>query len=134
MNLNRQYLALSHVYHPAIFHLKQLVAAMYADVARRIFLICDAHGHSSMMTVTLYDCAPDADHKYKGAKYKVSQLSKLKRTSSSLAALAKTQLAKQDAVLPNYVARAPSATSYSRGCLRTARPTCPRWTSACGAF
>ena len=56
-----------------------------------------------MMNVTLYACAPDADHRHFGrAKY--SKQCKLKTTSSSLAALAKAKLATMDAVLPNYVA------------------------------
>lgn len=106
VDLNRQYLAPSHVYHPAIFHLKQLVASLNADLQRKIFLVCDAHGHSRMMNVTLYGCAPDADHKHFGrAKFPSKQrlkTQKSKVSSKSTALSTKVKLAAMDALLPSY--------------------------------
>jgi len=94
VDLNRQYLAPSHVYHPSIFHLKALVAALSADVQRPrgVFCVCDAHGHSRMMNVTLYGCAPDADHKHFG---------RARKSSLAQTAAAKVKMAAMDAMVPN---------------------------------
>ena len=93
VDLNRQYLNPSHIYHPSIYHLKRLVSTIYTDMSRKMFLICDIHGHSRMMNITLYGCAPDSDHK--GSR-RNNNLHKIKSFASA-------KLASMDYFLPSYV-------------------------------
>jgi len=88
VDLNRQYMNPSQFHHPSIYHLKRLVSGISADSSRKIFLVCDLHGHSQLTNITFYGCAPDSDLKRRKA-------------SKLYAAGVSAKLAALDAVLPS---------------------------------
>ena len=63
IDLNRRWDRPSRMWHPTIWHTKQMIKQLNAGPARRVIAYIDLHGHSRKKNVFVYGCDPTRTQK-----------------------------------------------------------------------